>query len=291
MPYWLSLDWIIPNWMPLVVSLVLGFILGWLMTGISPARRAREYEARMTELESKYRKADRDLGELRRESEPLRSRALTLQTELDDARTRVRELEVKASALEEERMAPPAAVEEGEQVGEEAADSAVEAALRALAAEAAGPEEAVPEETAIQPVEPELGSEQIAAGFAAVARMPEAPAVPSAKDIALDEAYARVAELQHELQERDRMLRARVAELDAARAELSAANAARHEIENRLIRAREDVASELAVLASTMIKMKDDAIARADARAAALSAELESARSGSAADNALTTAE
>ena len=68
--YWLNLDWIVSNWMPLAAFTVVGFILGWLLTGLSPPRRAREYEARMTELESKYRKADRDLADLRHEKRP-----------------------------------------------------------------------------------------------------------------------------------------------------------------------------------------------------------------------------
>jgi uncharacterized small protein (DUF1192 family) len=94
----------------------------------------------------------------------------------------------------------------------------------------------------------------------------------------LTEAYARVTTLQTELDRNDAVLRARQADTDALRAELAAANAARHELEMRLIRAREDVASELAVLASTMIKMKDDALARADARIAMLTAESEALR-------------
>jgi hypothetical protein len=66
--------------------------------------------------------------------------------------------------------------------------------------------------------------------------------------------------------------------MEAMQTELMSSNAARHELEGRLVRAREDVASELAVLASTMIKMKDDALARSDARVASLAAEVDALR-------------
>jgi hypothetical protein len=119
----------------------------------------------------------------------------------------------------------------------------------------------------------------ISQSYAAVAQSPDMSGMLTNKDIALTEAYARATTLQAELDRNDAMLRLRQVDLEAARAELAAANASRHELEMRLIRAREDVASELAVLASTMIKMKDDALLRADARIATLTSEIESLRS------------
>ncbi len=129
-----------------------------------------------------------------------------------------------------------------------------------------------------QPAAVALAPDQVAEGFAAVARTPEAIEADKAREIALTEAYSRAARLQVELDQRETVLASRHAELESIKAELLTSNAARHELDSRLVRAREDVASELAVLASTMIKMKDDALARAEARIAALNAELDSAR-------------
>ncbi len=270
--YWLNIDWIVGNWAPLVVALVLGYLLGWLLTGLPARRRATENDARVTELEGRHRKADRDLNELRRESEPLRSRLAALQTDLDEARTRTADLEKSRAALEEERDALRAAhaADEAEPEAEPAEDDA--AAGDGPAAEERG-QDADPN------ADPDAGAApSIEAGFAALARAPEAIQGPSSQEVALREAYNRLAELQHALEERDQAVAYQHAELERVRAELLTAQASLRELEARHIRAREDVASELAVLASTMIKMKDDALARADARISTLNAELEAAR-------------
>jgi predicted RNase H-like nuclease (RuvC/YqgF family) len=123
-----------------------------------------------------------------------------------------------------------------------------------------------------------LAPDQVAENFTAVARTPEALEADKAREIALSEAYSRATHLQDELAKREQMLSTLQAELESLKSELLTSNAARHELDNRLVRAREDVASELAVLASTMIKMKDDALARAEARIAALTATLNDLR-------------
>jgi predicted nuclease with TOPRIM domain len=254
---WLTVDWIVTNWVPLTVALVLGWLLGWLLTGLPAGRRATEYEARATESEGRARKAERDLNDLRRESEPLRGRLANLQGELDQARARAADLEKERAALEEARDALRA-----------------ELAAAALPEPDAGAESAADEEPgealALAP-----GAESLEAEFTAVARASQGP---SPHEVALSEAYNRLADLQRALEERDQILSSRAAEVEHVRGELQAAQASLRELETRHIRAREDVASELAVLASTMIKMKDDALVRADARIAALSAELEAAR-------------
>jgi hypothetical protein len=114
-----------------------------------------------------------------------------------------------------------------------------------------------------------------------MARQIEPMSLHTSKDVALSEAYARLAVLQRDVTERDQALVERDSQLETTRVELLAAQAARQELESRLIRSREDVASELAVLASTMIKMKEDALARSEARAQALSLEIEALRSAS----------
>jgi hypothetical protein len=44
---WMSVQWITTYWMPLLIAVVIGFILGWLFTGLSPRRKNAEYEAQL----------------------------------------------------------------------------------------------------------------------------------------------------------------------------------------------------------------------------------------------------
>ena len=85
------------------------------------------------------------------------------------------------------------------------------------------------------------------------------------KEVALNEAYARAVHLQQAVQERDEELdaaRLNIAELKSALADTSTEKV---DLESRLQQTRADVAGEMAVLTSTMIKMKEDALAAAKA--------------------------
>jgi hypothetical protein len=259
---WLSLDWIVANWMPLLVAVVLGYLLGWLFTGRPAGRRAADSEARMVDAESKRRKAEGEASETKRKLDQERNAGLIAREDLEKSSARVSELEGELSALKEEQAALQA-------------EAAALAALAEVEAEAL-------EEVAVDAAD-------VAAEFATVARTPEGITPPSPKDVALDEAFGRAVALQQELEERDAILAMRQAELETLKSELLTSNAARRELEARLVRAREDVAAELAVLASTMIKMKDDALVRSEARYAALASEAETLRS--AAERATETAD
>jgi chromosome segregation protein len=265
---WLSLNWIAANWIPLAVALLLGFILGWLFTGIPAGRRAGEAEARAADAEARARKNQADLTQARTDLEAQRRSGTLANEDLGKAQGRLKELEAQVQSLAEEKASLSERVIELTAEVEAATAAAAEQEARAL--ESPSPEE-------------------MAAGFANVARNPESPVATSPKDIALDEAFGRAATLQRELEERDAILAMRQAELETLKSELLTSNAARRELEARLVRAREDVAAELAVLASTMIKMKDDALARADARHAALQAEVDTLRAS--ADRATQTAD
>ena len=84
-------------------------------------------------------------------------------------------------------------------------------------------------------------------------------------------------------QDRERTLVETQVELDKANASVSALTASKTELEDRLQRARGDVASEMAALTSTMIKMKDDALSSANARIAELTKQLNELQSKQAA--------
>jgi hypothetical protein len=197
------------------------------------------------------------------------------QTDLESSQARIGELEAEVTAANEKASALEIQAQEAEEA-EDAAELTV--ALEESAANMLAQADLVDEEyeshfTGIAAIGPD-----VTLAFAALARSPEPTPSSSNTEIALNEAYARVVTLQRDLEERDRIMMLRQAEMEAMQTELMSSNAARHELEGRLVRAREDVASELAVLASTMIKMKDDALARSDARVASLAAEVDALR-------------
>jgi chromosome segregation ATPase len=94
------------------------------------------------------------------------------------------------------------------------------------------------------------------------------------KDAALNESYQRVVNLQRVLEDRDAALAAAQAELTAARTDLASLNSMKAELEDRLQKVRGDVAGEMAVLTSTMIKLKEEQLVTANARIAELMQEL-----------------
>lgn len=74
---------------------------------------------------------------------------------------------------------------------------------------------------------------------------------------------------------REQELAARTLELDQTRFDLGIANSMKADLETKLQRVRADVASELAMLSSSALKLKDDAINEANARINALAHELD----------------
>ena len=103
------------------------------------------------------------------------------------------------------------------------------------------------------------------------------------KEAALSEAYQRITNLQRVLEEREMALTAATTELDGLRDDVRRLGLLKTELEDRLQRARGDVAGEMAVLTSTMVKMKDDALTAANARIVDLTNQLAALKSQQAA--------
>ena len=93
------------------------------------------------------------------------------------------------------------------------------------------------------------------------------------KSSALNEAYQRAVNLQRALGD-CAALTAAQANSPACAVDVSALNSIKAELENRLQSARGDVAGEMAVLTSTMIKMKEDLLGTAQACITELTSEL-----------------
>ena len=70
----------------LLIVLVIGFVLGWLLTGLPPRGRVRKAEERIAELETQARKRDGELGDVRKQ---LTSSQLQLSNTDEDLTRRV----------------------------------------------------------------------------------------------------------------------------------------------------------------------------------------------------------
>ncbi|HNS01698.1 MAG TPA: hypothetical protein PKM78_04880, partial [Anaerolineae bacterium] len=100
------------------------------------------------------------------------------------------------------------------------------------------------------------------------------------KEVALNEAYLRAVKLQRELMEHQSLLAATQTDLADLRRDVASLSSLNSDLEGKLQNARGEVAGELALLTSTMLRMKEESLNQANHRIAALTAELEAMRAG-----------
>lgn len=299
---WLSMAWISANWMPLLVALVLGFILGWLLTGLAPRRKNTAYEAQIADMESRSRKTERELTDARKEIDRHKTTISAGENSLADLRGKLTAAEASLQKLGEERAAFEGDVQAsnievadlkmqlalmGDQFEKSKGGAAAEAdGLRANLQARSG------EVNIVSAERDQLASERdsltaerdrLAAEIAATKGAAEqAMQSISAKDAALNEAYQRAVNLQRVLEDRDSALAAAQSELTTLRNEVASLNNIKAELEDRLQKVRGDVAGEMAVLTSTMIKLKEEQISLANVRIAELTNEINTAKTAQA---------
>jgi len=286
---WMNMQWITTFWMPLVIALVIGFILGWLLTGLSPRRKNAEYAAQIDDIQAKSRRTERDLVDARKQVDSLKSDIANGQTTADNLRRQLAAAQEQANTLSEQQDGIDADLQSR---NIELADAKMQLAMlhdqvERLQSTASNEiedlraryEAAVAENTsmrnALDTAQGQLSKVQADANSTAE--------TAAAREIALNEAYQRAVNLQRVIEDRERTLVETQVELDKANASVSALTASKTELEDRLQRARGDVASEMAALTSTMIKMKDDALSSANARIAELTKQLNELQSKQAA--------
>lgn len=273
---WMSVQWITTYWMPLLIAVVIGFILGWLLTGLSPRRKNAEYEAQLADLQSKSRRTERELSDAKKQADTLKGDVARAASAADDLRQQVSALQEQLKSALEQKDALEADLQTR---NIELADARMQLAMlqdqgeRVQSASAAELEELRSRyEAAVH--ENSQMREALDASQARVAAIADeaTTAVESAKarEIALNEAYQRAVNLQRLLEDRERALIDTQAELESARTMVTALTASKAELEDRLQKARGEVASEMAALTSTMIKMKDDSLTAANQRIAEL---------------------
>jgi len=286
---WMNMQWITTFWMPLVIALVIGFILGWLLTGLSPRRKNAEYAAQIDDIQAKSRRTERDLVDARKQVDSLKSDIANGQTTADNLRRQLAAAQEQANTLSEQQDGIDADLQSR---NIELADAKMQLAMlhdqvERLQSTASNEiedlraryEAAVAENTsmrnALDTAQGQLSKVQADANSTAE--------TAAAREIALNEAYQRAVNLQRVIEDRERLLVETQSELDKVKSHVSALAASKTELEDRLQRARGDVASEMAALTSTMIKMKDDALSSANVRIAELTKQLNELQSKQAA--------
>jgi chromosome segregation ATPase len=284
---WLSLAWITTYWLPLLIALLLGFLLGWLLTGLPARRKNSAYEAQIADLESRARKSERELADARKQADQFKGSLATSESALNETRGKLTSIEANLQRVGDERSAFEADVVARNM---EVADLKMQLALLQdqfdktrsnIAADAealrSGLEVRMSE---VSTLSSELDTavaerDQLRAELETM-RGASAQVAQSlaSKDAALNESYQRVVNIQRVLEDRDATLAAAQAELTALRTDVTALNAMKAELEDRLQKVRGDVAGEMAVLTSTMVKLKEEQLAAANARIAELVHEL-----------------
>jgi chromosome segregation ATPase len=284
---WLSLAWITTYWLPLLIALLLGFLLGWLLTGLPAGRKNSAYEAQIADLESRARKSERELADARKQADQFKGSLATSESALNETRGKLTSIEANLQRVGDERSAFEADVVARNM---EVADLKMQLALLQdqfdktrsnIAADAealrSGLEVRMSE---VSTLSSELDTavaerDQLRAELETM-RGASAQVAQSlaSKDAALNESYQRVVNIQRVLEDRDATLAAAQAELTALRTDVTALNAMKAELEDRLQKVRGDVAGEMAVLTSTMVKLKEEQLAAANARIAELVHEL-----------------
>lgn len=286
---WLNMQWITTYWLPLLISLVIGFILGWLLLGISPRRKAAALEAQLADLEGKARKTERDLGDARKQGDTLKAAVATSETKLNDVSKQLATVQADVAKLNEDKAAADADLQSR---NIEAADYKMQLALL---------QDQYDKARSSTAAELESLRSQLSAANAQVADLSSARSTAEAelnavrgnsvnvmeslsnKDAALNEAYTRAVNLQRVLEDREAAVTTAQNELSNLKIEVNALNAVKAELEDRLQRARGDVAGEMAVLTGTMIKMKEEQLTSANARIVELQNEINALRSSQAA--------
>ncbi len=297
---------------PILIAVLIGWLLGWLLTRGPARRREDEHLSRISELESRWKKTDRELTdansriaqlqsnmadeEKRRHDLSLEKAALqenldkleaekqelsstvearvadlqTLQSDLDDAGSRLVSVQTDAermnATLQQDLSASRADLAEQTELSNSLHQSVVQ-----LEADKEGLLTRLSDaDAAISALEARIE--------AATSAGEEQTQLLANKEIALNEAYIAAARLQDRLSDRENRLALAQGELDDMRHNFVDLEHTQSDLENKLHNARGDVAGELAMLTSTMVKMKDDALKSANARIASLNREVEDLR-------------
>lgn len=269
--------WLALNWQPLLIGGILGLIIGWLVTYFPMRGRSQRAEASIASLNTKVAAAEKATKEAEAKAQDLESDLSVQKSRYNTAQSQIASLQGDLEAVTGQKDAIDASLlERSRELELVKADNAK--MLEGQAALQASYDTLAAEDAATR-----VTLDGVVADLA-IAREQEAEALESLanKEVALNEAYLRAVRLQRELMEHQSLLADTQTELAEARRNVTALSGINSDLDNKLQNARGDVAGELALLTSTMLRMKEEALNQANHRIAALTAELEAMRAGKA---------
>ncbi len=267
--------WLSTNWQPLLIGAVIGLILGWLVFYLPMRGRVKRHEAEAADLYNKLASSDKAVKEARQLAEDAQADLQTQQVRLNSTQGQIAALQADLEATKSQKDALDASILE-RSAGLDQQLALNEQLRNDYAGLFAQFEQAQRERDAYKAT---LEATTVDLGATRGELASSADALAN-KEVALNEAYLRAVKLQRELMEHQSLLAATQTELSDLRRDVGTLSSLNTDLEGKLQNARGEVAGELALLTSTMLRMKEESLNQANHRIAALTAELEAMRAG-----------
>lgn len=277
--------WLAAYWQPLLIGLLVGFVLAWLIIGLPARRRSQQYQASAEDFERQLNGANKNLTESRKKEQDLQVSVNNLKSDLAQSGSQVAGLTQDLAARDADLSAKndELAARNGELTdlkfqfatlrnAVQQAQEAFTTQLEPLQVRA----QTLSTENANLKANLEGISGDLAMSRADIETMTQTLAN---KDTALTEAYARAVRLQRDLGEQQNQVIASQSEVSTLRRQVGTLSTTNRDLDNRLSDARGEVANELAVLTSTMLRAKDEQLAKANATVEGLYAQLNELKS------------
>lgn len=267
--------WLSTYWQPLLIGGVVGLILGWLFFYLPLRGRIKQAEASTADLSSKLASSDKAVKEARKQAEDAQTDLAAQQMRYNTSQGQIAALQADLEATASQRSALDAGLLERSQEIEQV--QGLNEQLRVDYAGLFAQFEQTQQERDAFKTNLEATGVDLAAAKQALSESADAMAN---KEVALNEAYLRAVKLQRELMDHQSMLAATQTELAELRRDVVSLSSVNSGLENKLQNARGEVAGELALMTTTMLRMKEEALTQANHRIAALTAELEAMKAG-----------
>jgi chromosome segregation ATPase len=267
--------WLSTYWQPLLIGGVIGLILGWLVFYLPMRGRVKRHEAEAADLNGKLASSDKAVKEARQQAENMQADLQAQQVRYSSAQGQIAALQADVETVKSQKDAMDASLLERSAEMEQL--QGLNEQLRSDYAGLFGQFEQAQQErdaykATLETTTLDLGSmrNELATSADMLAN----------KEVALNEAYLRAVKLQRELMEHQSLLAATQSELAELRRDVGSLSSLNSDLEGKLQNARGDVAGELALLTSTMLRMKEESLNQANHRIVALTAELDAMRAG-----------
>jgi len=267
--------WLTTYWQPLLIGGVIGLILGWLFFYLPMRGRVQSHEAAAVDASNKLANSEKAAKEARQRADDAQTELQAQQVRYNTAQGQIAALQADLDATRSQKDALDASflersAELDQQLGLTDQLRSDYASLFAQFEQAQQERDAY--RATLETTTTELGATRndLASSADALAN----------KEVALNEAYLRAVKLQRELMEHQSLLAATQTDLADLRRDVASLSSLNSDLEGKLQNARGEVAGELALLTSTMLRMKEESLNQANHRIAALTAELEAMRAG-----------